>query len=359
LKSAALSKNSIQAISLDQLKKNEWNCNSMTKGEFESLRTSMKNEGQVNPVLVTPRGDYFLIIDGEKRFDAAIDLGWKSLNAIVEDNVSDEQVKVRCFTSHYNRGFLDPIKTFNLFYGEWMRESSKAYDDGEVEGGSGRERVTTRQLEQKYGVDHSWISRILTLREIPEPIRNYISSLVRHATKRFSITHAIVLAEKARAIPEEDLRKAVDYFFSPQNKKVESYTDLRFLLETVVQELRSKTPNDDDGSNRQDSDDDDDNEHSDAPSKTGKGFACSRNGDSTVKSRPKSRPAVEGNFNCEGCDSHYMIDWNNKRVLKLTPEDTYVRASEVHTMLAKVTDGCPRCGNQISIDFEGRSFTWI
>ncbi|AFU58930.1 ParB-like nuclease domain-containing protein [Candidatus Nitrososphaera gargensis Ga9.2] len=362
--SATLSKNSIQAISLDHLKKNGWNCNTMTKEEFESLKTSMKIEGQVNPVLVTPRADYFLIIDGEKRFDAAIDLGWKSLQAIVEDSINDDQVKVRCFTSHYNRGFLDPIKTFKLFYGEWMRESSKAYDDGEDEGGSGKEKVTTRQLEQKYGVDQSWISRILTIREIPEPVRNYISSLMRDASKRFSITHAIVLAEKAQAIPEVELKKVVDYFFSPQNKKVESYTDLRFLLETVVQELHSKTPNDDDddvadGSNRQDSDDDDDNEHNEAPSKTGKGFACSRNGGSFPTSRSKSRHVVEGNFDCEGCDSHYMIDWNNKRVLKLTPEDTFVRASEVQALPTKVTDGCPRCGNQISIDFEGRTFRWI
>lgn len=329
----------------------------MTKEEFESLKTSMRIEGQLNPALLTPRGSYFLLIDGEKRFDAAMNLGWKSLQAIVEDGVSDDQVKVRCFTSHYSRGFLDPIKTFNLFYEEWIRENSKAHDSGEVEGGSDREKVTTRQLEQKYGVDQSWISRILTIRKIPDPVRNYISSLMPGASKRFSIKHAIVLAEKAQAIPEVELRKVVDYFFSPQNKKVESYTDLRFLLETVVQELHSKTPNDDDdvahSFNRQDFDDDD-NDHNDAQDKTGKEFAGSRNGGSTTK----SRPAVEGNFDCEGCDSHYMIDWNNKRVLKLIPEDTFVRASEVQALPARVTDGCPRCGNQISIDFEGRTFRW-
>lgn len=361
LKSATLSKNSIQAISLDRLKKNEWNCNTMTKEEFESLRTSMKVGGQVNPVLVTSRGDHFLVIDGEKRLGAAMDLGWKSLQAKVEDGVSDDQVKVRCFTSHYNRGFLDPIKTFNLFYGEWMRGSSKADDDGEAEDGGGKEKVTTRKLEQKYGVDHSWIVRILTIREIPEAVRKYISSLVPRAPKRFSIKHALVLAEKAKFIPEEELKKVVDYFFSVQNKKVESYTDLRFLLETVVQELHSQPSNDDDvahGFNRQDFDDDYENDHNDAPNETGKEFADSRNGGSTTTSRSKSRPAVEGNFDCEGCNSHYMIDWNNRRVLKLTPEDTFVRASEVQTLPAKVTDGCPRCGKQVSIDFEGRTFKW-
>jgi hypothetical protein len=362
-KSATLSKSSIQAIPIDQLKKNGWNCNTMTKEEFESLKTSMRIEGQLNPVLLTQRGSYFLLIDGEKRRDAAVGLGWKSLQAIVEDGVSDDQVKVRCFTSHYSRGFLDPIKTFNLFYDEWIRESSKTNDGGEAEGGSDREKVTTRQLEQKYGVDHSWISRILTIREIPAPVRNYISSLVPGAPKRFSIKHALVMAEKAKAIPEEELKKVVDYFFSTQNKKVESYTDLRFLLETVVQEVRGKTRNDDDGvgvidgygSNRQDSDDDEDDEgRDDEPSKTGKESASNRNGGSITK----SRPVVEGNFACEGCDGHYMIDWNNRRVLKLTPEDTFVRASEVQALPAKVTDRCPRCGNQISIDFEGRTFRW-
>lgn len=333
----------------------------MIKGELETLKTSMKIEGQVNPILVTPRGAYFLMIDGEKRFDAAIDLEWKSLQAIVEDGVSDDQVKVRSFTSHYNRGFLDPIKTFNLFYGEWIRENRKIYDNEDDRGDGAKDKVTTRQLEQKYGVDHSWIVRILTIREIPEPVRKYISSLVPGAPKRFSIKHALVLAEKANVIPEEELRKVVDYFFSTQNKKVESYTDLRFLLETVLQELHSKTPNYDDvahGFNRQDSDDDDDNHLNAAPNKTGKESVGSRNGGSTTKSKPKSRPAVEGNFDCEGCNSHYIIDWNNKRILKLTPEDTFVRASEVQSRPTKITDGCPRCGKQVSIDFEGRSFKW-
>lgn len=329
----------------------------MTKEEFESLKTSMRIEGQLNPVLLTLRGSYFLLIDGEKRLDAAVGLGWESLQAIVEDGVSDDQVKVRCFTSHHSRGFLDPIKTFNLFYDEWIRESSKTNDGGESEGGSDREKVTTRQLEQKYGVDQSWISRILAIRKTPDSIRNYISSLMSRASKRFSIKHVIVLAENAPAIPEVELRKVVDYFFSPQNKKVESYTDLRFLLETVVQELRSKTRNDDDdadGSNRQESDDDHDNEHNDASNKTGKEFVGSRNGGSTAK----SRPVAEGNFDCEGCDSHYIIDWNNRRVLKLTPEDTFVRASEVQALPAKVTGRCPRCDNQISIDFEERTYRW-
>lgn len=361
MKSAAISKNSIQAIPLDRLKKNEWNCNTMTKGEFESLKTGMKTEGQLNPILATPRGHYFLIIDGEKRFDAAIDLGWKFLQAIIEDGVTDDQVKVRCFTSHYNRGFLDPIKTFNLFYGEWMRENGRIYDNEDDQENGAKDKVTTRQLEQKYGVDQSWISRILTIRKMPDQTRNYISSLMPRASKRFSIKHAIVLSEKAQAIPEAELKKVVDYFFSPQNKRVESYTDLKLLLETVVQESHSKTSHSNtvaSAFNRQDSGDDD-NDCNYAPNKTGRESAGSGNNDSSaMKSKPKSRPAVEGNFDCEGCDSHYMIDWNNKRVLKLTPEDTFVRASEVLTRPAKVTDGCPRCGKQVSIDFEGRTFKW-
>ncbi len=361
MKTAALSKNAIQAISVNQLKKNGWNCNTMTKEEFESLKTSMKIEGQVNPILVTPRGAYFIMIDGEKRFDAVIDLGWKSLQAIVEEGISDDQVKVRCFTSHYSRGFLDPLKTFKLFYGEWMRENGNIPNNDDDQWDGAKSKVTTRQLEQKYGVDQSWISRILTIRKIPNPVRNYISSLMPRASKRFSIKHAIVLAEKAQVIPEAELKKVVDYFFSPQNKRVESYTDLKLLLETVVQESHNEAS---DGStdastfNRQNSDADDDGRNY-APNNTKRKSAGSGSSDSSsMKSKPKPRPAVEGNFDCEGCNSHYMIDWSNKRVLRLTPEDTFVRASEVQTRPTKVTDGCPRCGKQVSIDFEGRSFKW-
>ena len=351
-------KDVLQTISLGQLKKNEWNCNTMTKEEFESLKTSMKTEGQLSPVLVTPRDNYFLIIDGEKRFDVAKDLGWKLLQAMVEEGLTDDQVKVRCFTSHYNRGFLDPIKTFNLFYEEWIKvEDGDAYDDG---GNGGKNnKVTTRGLQQKYGVDQSWISRILTIREIPEPVRNYISSLMRDASKRFSITHAIVLAEKSGVIPEDKLKEVIDYFFSPQNKKVESYTDLKFLLGTVVQEVRSENPEEgalvDDNQQRLGNAAD----RNYVPDKQEKGERTRNNNSSsdvTVKS--KHRPAIEGNFDCEGCDSHYMIDWNNRRVLKLTPEDTFVKASEVRTSPARVTDRCPQCSKQIFIDFEEKTFRW-
>lgn len=358
LKSAALSKSEIQSISLDRFKKNEWNCNVMIKEEFESLKTSMKIEGQISPVLVITRDNYFLIIDGDKRLVAAMELGWKSLQAIVEEGVTDDQVKVKCFITHYNKGFLDPIKTFNLFYEEWIRESGKsACDDNDEKENVGDSKVTTRQLEQKYGIDQTWISRILTIRKIPEPIRNYISSLMPLASKRFSIKHAIVLAEKAQTIPEKDLKDIVDYFFSPQNKKVESYTDLKLLLETIGQKASNETSETDTSARYIFEDFDDSLDRQDKIRKIGNARNEEDDNEST-RSKPKFRSAFSGNFSCEGCNNNYLIDWNNKRVLRLNQEDTFVKASEIQITPAKVIDGCPSCGKQISIDFDERTFKW-
>lgn len=56
---------------------------------LSSLRESIKKHGIVNPIIVKPTGDNFTIIDGERRFRAATQLGLKEVPVVIRE-VKDE-----------------------------------------------------------------------------------------------------------------------------------------------------------------------------------------------------------------------------------------------------------------------------
>jgi ParB family chromosome partitioning protein len=109
--------NGFQLIPLAQLASNpeqprrQWDTAKDEEGKdsLERLAESIKAEGVLQPLVVTPRNGKFLIVCGERRFRAARILGLKELPCVVRPTLSDRDVLELSITENLQRLDLSPI----------------------------------------------------------------------------------------------------------------------------------------------------------------------------------------------------------------------------------------------------------
>jgi ParB family chromosome partitioning protein len=71
------------------------------------LKASMAEAGQAVPIKVRPAGKAYELVYGHRRMEAAKQLGWKDIEAIVEQ-LSDEQAMVQALAENLTRDDLEP-----------------------------------------------------------------------------------------------------------------------------------------------------------------------------------------------------------------------------------------------------------
>jgi ParB family chromosome partitioning protein len=52
-------------------------------GDIEALAESLKHYGQISPILITSKN---VLIAGHRRLEAAKNLGWRTINAVISDS---------------------------------------------------------------------------------------------------------------------------------------------------------------------------------------------------------------------------------------------------------------------------------
>jgi len=82
-----------------------------TEGEsFKALVESIKNRGVLEPVIVMPKGDKYLLLCGERRYQAAQKLELESIPALVVDTIiQKDEVLAYQLTENLQREDLNPI----------------------------------------------------------------------------------------------------------------------------------------------------------------------------------------------------------------------------------------------------------
>lgn len=74
-------------------------------GDLESLKSSLKTYGLLNPITITR--DYDLIA-GERRLQAAKSLGWTNINAVIIDNMDEvEQLEMEIEENNQRKEFTN------------------------------------------------------------------------------------------------------------------------------------------------------------------------------------------------------------------------------------------------------------
>jgi len=154
---------------IDMIEPNSYNVNSMTPEEFKSLKESIKTtKGELlrnNPLKLyhDKLNEKYVIIDGEHRWRACKELGFKTIPAEIEV-VNLEDAKRLNVVLSKNRGKIDYFKLSKLLNEEYFNEN-------------GKKRYTQKQLAEKFGYS---VARIKHIIHIYPNLKNILESAQAH-----------------------------------------------------------------------------------------------------------------------------------------------------------------------------------
>jgi ParB family chromosome partitioning protein len=127
--------------------------------ELERLSQSIAKEGILVPVVVYPEDDFFRLIDGERRFRCALDLGLERVPAVITEAPDPRENLVRMFNIHMVR---EPWKDMPT---AWALE--KLIEETGV--------TNDRELSDITGLSTEVIKRLRHALELPEEYQDYIN----------------------------------------------------------------------------------------------------------------------------------------------------------------------------------------
>jgi ParB family chromosome partitioning protein len=220
-------------------------------GDLSELMASISEKGVIEPLVVRQRGDRFQIIAGERRYQAAVQVGLRELPAVIRD-VDDTEVIELALIENLQRKDLTPFEE-----GEAMHSLVR------------RTGYTHESLASRLGKSRTAVTEALSLHAMPDEIKNLCrladissKSLLLQVVRQSDPQKMAALVEKIaeqgatradvrRAItrPKVGRPKAFVFNYKPTSKAFK--LQLRFTkgqvardeiirtLEAILDELRS------------------------------------------------------------------------------------------------------------------------
>lgn len=140
--------------------------------KLDELKTSIKENGVLQPILVRKKDGVFEVIAGERRLRAVRDLGIEKIPVIVKD-VTDQQALVISLIENIQREELNPIEEAGA-YKKLIEEFNYTQD----------------AVARSVGKDRSTVSNLLRLLKLPMEIQKKVSAgalSVGHARALLSV----------------------------------------------------------------------------------------------------------------------------------------------------------------------------
>jgi ParB family chromosome partitioning protein len=222
-------------------------------GDLSELMASVAEKGVIEPLIVRSRGDRFQIIAGERRYQAAVQVGLRELPVVIRD-VDDGEV-------------IELALVENI-----QRKDLTAFEEAEALHHLGQKSAYTHEaLARKLGKSRTSITESLALNAMPEEIKNLCrladissKSLLLQIVRQPTTQKMTELIEKiasqggaTRAEVRQDLAKPKPgrpkaYIFSYRPESKAFNLKLKFrkgnvprqevieALEAILQELRDK-----------------------------------------------------------------------------------------------------------------------
>lgn len=187
--------------------------------DFDTLSTSIREHGLLQPILIRPLGTGFEIVAGHRRFQACRSLRWRFISAKIRE-LSDKQAYEIQLTENIQRKSMDPL------------EEAEAFRRYVVDFGWGG----VSELARKIGKSEEYVSHHMQLLRLPDEIKEKI------ANNALNVSQAMEIAQ----IPQEKQSILVQHVMNDR-LTVRQIRELKNVLkeddfEAVVAPKAQKSP---------------------------------------------------------------------------------------------------------------------
>ena len=148
--------------------------------EMRELAESICEVGLIHPIVVVKSGEWFVLVDGERRYRACRSLGMTEIEAVIREEIPEQDMLVQALVANVQRADLNPI------------EEAKAYQVMRDEMG-----MNQMEISRKTGTNLMRVSHRLSLLELPIELQDLIQSGEIPVDKRV-VTVILSLPEEYR-----------------------------------------------------------------------------------------------------------------------------------------------------------------
>jgi ParB family chromosome partitioning protein len=177
---------------------------------LDDLESEIKKDGLLSDLVVRRKGDFYEIIDGERRWRVLRKLGWKNVPVRVIDA---DDAKARLLVYKLNK-----IRE-NYSVEEEARYFKKLADGG----------MTPLEISKQLNVDFHWVLAHLNVFKFPEEIQRAVW------TRRISISHIVAL----ESVIERNIKEAVLTAREILERKL-TVSETRKIAQKREEELRAR-----------------------------------------------------------------------------------------------------------------------
>jgi len=204
----------VVSIDIDKIKPNKYQSRTQFDQEkLKELASSVKREGVVQPIIVSPSGENYQLVAGERRWWAAKMAELKEIPALVR-TVTDREMFEISLIENIQREDLNPVEDAQAFQ-RLMKEFN----------------LSQQELADHLGKTRSTVANILRLINLPEEIKEFVSGKLISAgharvllsipgeKKRIDLARKI-LKEKLTVRETEDIAERLKVKGMPSGKRV-------------------------------------------------------------------------------------------------------------------------------------------
>lgn len=155
------------------------------------LVESVRAQGVLQPLLVTPRGEYFELIAGERRLRAAIKANLVTVPCRILENLTESQILEISLVENLQREDLNPVE---LAHGYRRLAEDLGYSH--------------KQIGERVGKERATVANTIRLLKLPKPVLNLVEEgriSAGHARAILTLDNERQQVEAARKILDKGL----------------------------------------------------------------------------------------------------------------------------------------------------------
>lgn len=181
---------------------------SFDRDALSELAQSVREHGIISPLVLCPRGDKYMIVAGERRFRAALEVGLDEVPAVIKE-LSDRQIKEIALIENLQREDLNPADA-----AEGIRQLMEEHG------------LTQEDVAKRLGKSRPWVANLLRMLNLPQLVLDMVkgkklSEGHARALIGLDFAEAIALAQKAaeQNLSVRDMEKLARESRTPSHPK--------------------------------------------------------------------------------------------------------------------------------------------